>query len=565
MKMNGKHIFALTAGVLLLSVQTLQAQVEKSVEVTKDYRPAVSAAMKLPVEPDMVDTVKLRPEIDYSITPLMFSTELVTVHNFKPATVTYWDFNRPTNFYVKLGAGMPVNTVADIFMSSHNARTGYIMAAANHHGEFGKIKNWFGDKRTATKASTTGRVAGGVYWGKRMFEGEFAYDSELARRYAAKTAPPWHSRPMAEYEDFKLKMRFGDDFVDLSRTNFDVNIFGTFYHDKSDKAVYANLQQFDFGGGGRLARAFGRHRVEAEAQYHGIRGTKALRGETVNKAKAGILYGYTAPVIDFVAGGYYAYADGDGRGHHRFLPYARILLNVTNNDAVTPFIELDGTCESNDYYSLARRMIYVDWYDGVSSLAPTFRYDLRFGIGGKFGRGRFGYKLYAGLSYAQNERYWYSYNYDWLRVVTANQGSLSLNFELEYRPLDDLILSAGVRGRFFSDKAKLEGWGMANGKAPVEGWLGGRYRHRKFSVGASATVAGNRWWTLVDDNPSADNRLSNVKMPAYVDVSVDFEWNIKTDWRIFVEGSNLANMKIYTPAYYREQGIRFTAGFKFVF
>ena len=46
------------------------AQVEKRVEVTKAYVPSVEGASKLAVVPDMTDTVKMRPEIDYTITPL---------------------------------------------------------------------------------------------------------------------------------------------------------------------------------------------------------------------------------------------------------------------------------------------------------------------------------------------------------------------------------------------------------------------------------------------------------------------------------------------------------------
>ena len=43
------------------------AQVEKRVEVTKAYVPSVEGASKLAVVPDMTDTVKMRPEIDYTI------------------------------------------------------------------------------------------------------------------------------------------------------------------------------------------------------------------------------------------------------------------------------------------------------------------------------------------------------------------------------------------------------------------------------------------------------------------------------------------------------------------
>ena len=95
------------------------AQVEKRVEVTKAYVPSVEGASKLAVVPDMTDTVKMRPEIDYTITPLSLQTTLAT-RPIRPATVTYWEFNRPLPFYLKAGMGYPFNSVLDFYASSQN-------------------------------------------------------------------------------------------------------------------------------------------------------------------------------------------------------------------------------------------------------------------------------------------------------------------------------------------------------------------------------------------------------------------------------------------------------------
>ena len=62
-----KRVLILSAAVLFCGVP-LRAQVTKQVEVTKIYVPEVSKAVKLPIVPDMTDTVRLRPEIDYTVT-----------------------------------------------------------------------------------------------------------------------------------------------------------------------------------------------------------------------------------------------------------------------------------------------------------------------------------------------------------------------------------------------------------------------------------------------------------------------------------------------------------------
>ena len=97
----------------------LRAQVTKQVEVTKVYVPEVSKAVKLPIVPDMTDTVRLRPEIDYTVTPSALATNLST-EPFRPASVTYWEFNRPRPLYLKVGAGAPLNSVLDLYASTQN-------------------------------------------------------------------------------------------------------------------------------------------------------------------------------------------------------------------------------------------------------------------------------------------------------------------------------------------------------------------------------------------------------------------------------------------------------------
>ena len=79
-----------------------RAQVEKQVEVTKAYEPNVEPATKLRIEPRMDDTVTMRPEIDYTITPLTLQTTLDT-RPIRPAQLSYWEFNTPSRFYLKAG------------------------------------------------------------------------------------------------------------------------------------------------------------------------------------------------------------------------------------------------------------------------------------------------------------------------------------------------------------------------------------------------------------------------------------------------------------------------------
>ena len=90
---------------LLAVPGALNAQVEKRVEVSKAYVPSVEHATKLAVRPNMVDTAAIQPEIDYSITPLTLETQLAT-RPIRPATITYWEFDRPLPFLPEGRSGL---------------------------------------------------------------------------------------------------------------------------------------------------------------------------------------------------------------------------------------------------------------------------------------------------------------------------------------------------------------------------------------------------------------------------------------------------------------------------
>ncbi len=174
----------IVAALAAVLPQLAAAQVEKQVEVTKAYVPKVESASKLAVQPDMTDTARMRPEIDYTITPLSLRTTL-SPRPIRPATVTYWEFNRPLPFYLKAGAGYPLNSVLDFYASSQNPSTGYVVGYVNHEGRYADIKNDFGVKNNSTRMFNRIGAAAGKYFGRHILEGDIYYDNRMYHRYGA--------------------------------------------------------------------------------------------------------------------------------------------------------------------------------------------------------------------------------------------------------------------------------------------------------------------------------------------------------------------------------------------
>ena len=556
--------------VLCLAVAALPmvvtAQVAKHVEVTKAYVPEIAEAVKLPVEPNMVDTVKMRPEIDYSISPKMYATDLAT-HRFKPATVTYWEFNRPKNFYVKVGAGYPLNSVGDLYASIHNTRVGYLLAYLNHDGEYAKLPNYQKDMTNAMQMQNRVGVAGGIYCGKRMFEGDVNYNSEIYHRHAGDGSE-------IDFEDLNLSMRFGDNFTDLTRTNFDIAIKGNYFNDKAGWLAenQRRLQEAHAGVSARVARGFKQHYVEIGAGYDGRWGFKDLAEYVDNTARFGVKYGYKAQFVDLMVGVDYCYdrVKARDKASNYVLPQAKIRFLVSQRDYVTPFLEIESEIESNSYHSLIQRNPYLEMVARNIKMPNTINYDMRFGIEGRFAQDKLAYRLYAGMLFVENSIYWYNYDFMWLRPVDARRNVMSLNLDVDYKPISNFEISAGLHGYLFTDFADVrvgdEKVAIDGGRSPFEAYVKVRYDFGKVSIGASSDFYGKAKWSSFERiNPDQEPVLENmvkrsVYTPFYADVNLDVDWKVSKQCTLFVEGRNLANANIYRWAWYRELGIHFTLG-----
>ncbi len=211
----------LIATTLIFSIISLSsiAQVNKQVEVTKIYIPQIESATKLRIAPDMSDTVRLEPEIDYLVTPKSIETSLSS-RLYKPATVTYWEFNRQKRGYVKAGLGYPLSSVADVYVSNANPNINYVVGYLNHEGEYAKLENDYGDNQSALNSQNRAGIAVGTRLGERSLEGEFIYDIDTWSRYA--TLNSITPRPL--YQTLSVEGRYGNDFIDFSKWNYNFGL-----------------------------------------------------------------------------------------------------------------------------------------------------------------------------------------------------------------------------------------------------------------------------------------------------------------------------------------------------
>lgn len=575
------------------------AQVGKQVEVTKTYVPTVERAPKLAVHPDMTDTVHMRPEIDYRIVPLALSTRLST-RPIRPATVTYWEFNRPLPFYLKLGGGYPSNSVLDFYASTQQTGIGYALAYVNHEGWWGRLRNDVGVRTRALRTTNRVGVAAGKYFGRRTLEGEVSYENRLFDRYGGLMAvdlePVFTSigdRPT--YGSFDARFRFGDDFTDLSRTNFRVGIrAGHFRYDPGSGYTASSPDvaaptyplsrgiEHALGGEAAVARRLGSHVLSLEASYDWFGGAKALAGERTSQLRVGARYGFRVRTVDFTVGlDYYwlhdrwikstetampateAGSSGMKKNSLYFIPYARLRFDLGNGQFV-PFVEADGQVRENSFAALSRLNPYLA--DQVWKHKSTVDYNVRLGVGGSLGGGKAVYRFYVGLTFTENALAWCALSGDPLGFVPAmgRRNAVSFNGELEIRPVKELVIALAAHGYDYSDRT-----GFCTGLPQFTGDAYVSYTHRKFAFGVSAAVRSVRHWSVVAFRPYNEDPEDAFAMPFRVPFTVDLrvfaEWRVTRNATLFAEGRNLTGARLYDWPGYPEYGAGFTAGVKIDF
>lgn len=556
------------------------AQVEKQVEVSKSYLPEVASATKLSILPDFTDTVKIRPDIDYEIAPRLLQTHLAT-RVFRPATVTYWEFNRPTPFYLKLGAGYPLRTAVDFRAATQNPGIGYALLYLDHEGEWARIRNDAGRKPVSSQTVNRIGVAAGRYLGRHILEGTVSYDNSLYHRYGA--CDPTDDLLVGSRINFGeagLRIRFGDDFYDTGKVNFNVEAYGTFFHDNSRTLSLLDARQIDGGGTASVGFRFRSHLLRLQAGFDGAWGAGDMTDYSSNRYTAAVRYGFSSRILEAEAGLDYLHSRiVEGTGTHRsdyFLPFLRMHFNVGSGSFV-PFIEVDGELYDNGFRSLIRENPYV--VTGLVLPKNTVDYNLRFGVSGNFAN-KFSYRLFVCMTWVENARYWFGMNfpraeeptgnYLLFGVVQARRNTATVGGELAWRPARDFRVELLLHGYLHDFIARSGDHKFGGGLPALESTLRLKYDHRKFSIGGSAHLISTRHWSnllfLPDTgNSFAECEFSTYKVPIIVDVRLGVDYRLSQTVTLFAQGLNLANQRLFDWANYPLPGIGFLAGVKLIF
>lgn len=620
-----KRIFNIFAS-LLLTVTVAEAQdIEKEVVVTKEYTPTLETPDKLPITPRMEDTVTLRPEVRYSITPTSWATSFEQ-RPIAAANTYVWNYHRQPLLYVKAGAGYLLNSTADLLLSHTDGARNSFGVDLKHRGQWYDVKDPVGVKRNAKYSDSRVKLFGSLGVGERMEAGiEIAADHDWRYYYgdvnpqaSAMSLPIVGLSAANPLNGFGAGGRvwIGDDFSDLSRINFRMAVDGGYYQSKVKglfvkQSSESEVSDFEaglahVGAKAELAKMFSQHGVRMVVGYNYKSGSKQsdyrnsilsvapryLFNNGALRVEAGVaveLDNCTSNAAVNGAWGHYVlgnsfYTGEQSKGVHLF-PYLRLIYNESG--MFTPFVEADGGLQSYDQQSLAQLNPYIaPVYDAPNASL----YTMRLGLMGATRANSLTYSFWAGASINDRALYPFmlgSYYFPMIdKLVRIDFGG-----EVTMRPVRGLevaldaryhinkigtnvdqfvgIVSESVDGvvlpSLYQNLSDYKG-----GRSPLPAFdvdFKVRYTAAKFMIGAKFGVTDAYDCLQLVSLAGAEHLgyFYESECPMRLDLGVEAEYKVGKHLSIWIEGNNLLNRRYYTYPLYPSVGISCTAGVKLIF
>ncbi|MBR4149313.1 MAG: hypothetical protein IKT94_04160 [Rikenellaceae bacterium] len=620
-----KRIFNIFA-LLLLTVTVAEAQdIEKEVVVTKEYTPTLETPDKLPITPRMEDTVTLRPEVRYSITPTGWATNFEQ-RPIAAANTYVWNYHRQPLFYAKVGAGYPLNSTADLLLSHTDGARNSFGVDVKHRGQWCDVKDQSGVKKNADYSESSLMLFGTLGVGERMQAGaEIVADHDWRYYYgdvnpqvSAMSLPLVGLSAENPFNGFGAGGRvwIGDDFSDLSRFNFRVAVDGGYYYSKVKNLFIKQLGEgevSDFEAGlahvgakAELAKMFSQHGARLIAEYRYKSGTKqsGYRNSILSVAphymfnngalciEAGVKVEIdnctsNAAVNDALghyALGYSFYSGEKSKGVHLF-PYLRLVYN--EGGVFAPFVEADGGLQSYDQQSLAQLNPYIaPVYDAPNADL----YTVRLGLMGATRSNSLTYSVWAGASINNRALYPFMMGAYYFPLIDKLV-RIDFGGEVVMRPVRGLEVALDARYHINKIGSKIDKFvGISSesvdgveqpslyqnlvdykgGRSPLPAFdvdLKVRYTASKFMVGAKFGVT-DAYDCLQMVSLSGAEYLGyfyESECPMRLDLGVEAEYKVGKHLSIWVEGNNLLNRRYCTYPLYLSVGVNCTAGVKLIF
>jgi len=541
------------------------SELSRQVEVTKDYVPDVDVATKLSLSPNMVDTVSLRPRINYAIRPVAWLGSF-GIEPIKPITLTSVSFVEEPTLYVKAGIGYPLSTVLDSYYVSGDSDGSYWGAYVNHRGDFGDIKN---DRDISVDADrTTNKIGvfGTKNFGHFQAGGSVDYNYDLYTDYGQfslaslgenYSLSSYGTPGTLTYSTPEGNVWFRSTYDEVGNLNFGINT-GVYYMSGDDSD-----EEFGWNIGATLKYGLSQNNtIELDIENQFYNGNGSLSSYRNNLLR--ITPKYKGIIGQFsIEGGIDFINDNILDGDSKFWALPTLEVSwMRGSKILIPFIFIGGDILNNGMKNSITRNPYL-----LSPVANfnTLSYDMFVGIRGNI-KSNMAYNLFLGAIILRDQE------------VIANVYQEGSTSRFMYLDSDDGVafrlggeFKGHVQNRFFYNfSANYYNYDMERQEKISAlpnydmGLLLSYSINDDVRVRLDTKLIGERHFYVKTFGITPSDVLIESVDPV-VDMNLGVDWDVKENIGLFLEVDNILGSNLYQFNHYPSIGVTCMIGVKMIF
>ncbi len=563
------------------------SKMNQQVEVVKAYRPSVSKAAKIDLLPEISDTTRFRPDLNYQT-----SSHPIT-YGFQSSVLKASNqFQREINYpgYGKISGGFGTNFTPffDFFLSNPNSINGTFGVQMNHLSSQGKVKLKGGNEIDAPFSYNKAAIFGSYVLDGVTIASELSYQRDMNRFFGYPIAIPATimTNTFVKYFDQNQLNQLG--YFDLSvKSNASANGLMKFntgirlsYFNTSTNQVEKGISFkgdfiYDFGAfSGKLNTGFEHFETENVTSFSDFPLLFSPKNSWLRLSPT-ILF--KRDLFSFEGGITLCSGFGDMSTKFGIYPNGIFTLNTAMKN-LSLYAGVDGSLQNNNYSKIAAEN---RWINPTLEVNPTnYRYIFYGGVKGKIAA-PLAFNL--GIKYTQaEEQYFYvtkiekipgtvdptlndlSYN-NAFDVVYDNINTLDFSGDLTYTTSDLFLL---LSGHFYSYSLR----NLESAPYLPDFTLSGSANFKvtdKIKASAELLFTGPRNIMLQYYYPPYLSSLPPppiyLKTDAMIEANIGAKYQFMKNLEFMGSVENLLNRKDEPWYGYTVQGIRFKLGASFSF
>ena len=552
--MKRNLIFVLVSAVLFCFSANAQtnknkkSELNRELEVTREYEPIVKTATKIDVKPNLVDTVKLRHEFNYTITmDKAYNRDRFSIKPIGVADVNVVTQRRSVEqLNVTAGLGFPFQSLADVNYALVNSPKTQVNLNLNHRGQWAKIENDAQVKSPAAQTQNQLSFFANRTWSKGAILGEVYGLFDKYTRYGYFN----NGNPLPDtFDNSKsaLAQRFSGGGVEFALTNMgdvlNVNLL-------FDAASVSD--KFDGGRTDLNARLGLGHTFKNDHSLNVELGARVAKGKNVNKTditsiSVAPFYMMNLGKTTLGLGCEIASANAGDDSEVLFFPKFKYETQIKNNLSI---------------YANVGGGAYVDRYMAnpylvSEAVAPLSKhYSLQAGLAGNSRKVRFAIgvefdmlKDYAAYINLVND----NFLYNGFGYITDDVDVIKGVANLDWRISDKVSFQSGILFR----SAKSSNFSDALYMPAYEALIALKYNSKKFQARVKCDFVGEQYFSEMGvDNPLVS---TIVKADGYVNLGVECNYKFNEKMSFGIEARNITNSEIYEFNHYKSIGANLLA------